>query len=470
MLIPFCWGFIGILLLLIIVPFARGKSDLITSWNLFLLGSINYVGIAGLNAGNFPELFRVLEYSRADYVDFITGVMAFFISLVLVYHYFKFPRKMAGRTMRKWPPGTPAVLYFILAVSIGMAVLSLSPPPIPGVRQIIAQLGNKAIVLAVAVSFAAWFRDRTNPILIGTLIVVVMLSLLLAIAAGGGRRTMLGVVAAIPICLYWFMLRYRSFTYNAIVFGTLGALSFLLLLGYSQVRHFDRRGENTERSLANSASALLKLPTTKFDATALNSMLGQNSVQFSLAAIHLYRHDHETEPFHAIYYVSTNWIPRIFWENKPIGLGYTLPKTAQARGTRATWGPGIVGHGYHEGGWPMLVFYAVLVASSLRYLDELIVREPRNAYLLAAFAAMSGHIFGWTRGDIGTFTIQIIGAVLVLLLLGILGRVFFGTGVVYPRTDGPEFVNRNLFALRRKPLAQPSPTDFAWVHKQEVKD
>ena len=143
-------------------------------------------------------------------------------------------------------------------------------------------------------------------------------------------------------------------------------------------------------------------------------------------------------------------MPRAIWPDKPRGLGYTLPKTAKARGTRATWGPGIVGHGFHEGGLHMLVFYAFLAAIALRYLDEMLVRQSTNPYLLAGFAAASGHIVGWTRGDIGTFTIQILTAFAVTFLLGWAGRLVFGTGVVYPRTDDPAFTNQNLF---RQPVA-----------------
>jgi hypothetical protein len=125
-----------------------------------------------------------------------------------------------------------------------------------------------------------------------------------------------------------------------------------------------------------------------------------------------------------------------------MGLGYTLPKDSRAKGTRATWGPGIVGHGFHEGGLHMLVFYAVLCAAGMRFLDELLARQPGNPYLLGAFAAMSGHIIGWPRGDIATFSVQIIGCFLAAIVLNWLGRVVFGTGVVYPRTNKLRLVGR----------------------------
>ncbi len=469
MLIPFCWGFIGILLLLIIVPFARGKSDLITSWNLFLLGSINYVGIAGLNAGYRPDYFRVLEYDRSDYVYFICGVIAFFVPLLLAYWLVKFPRKLAGRSLRKWPPASTGVLYFMLLMSLGFAFLGQYAPSIQGIAQIFSQLGNKAIVLALALAFAAWYGSRKNPVLIGTLAGVVVLTLLLAIVGGGGRRTMLGVLVTIPVCWYWFTLRYKSLLFNTVAIGVLTSVAFFFLVGYSQLRHFDRRGEMKERNFSSAAEVLTKLPGTTLDSKTLDTMLGQNAGQTSLAAIHLYTGEHDPEPFHSVLYVGSIWIPRAFWPDKPVGLGYSLPKTARAKGTRATWGPGIVGHGFHEGGLHMLVFYGTFVGLCLRYFDELLVRQSRNAYLLATFAAMAPHIFGWTRGDIGTFTIQIIGSLIALVIVNIVGRVLFGAGMVYPRTNGPEYVNTNLFALRRQQPVMPAPTDFRFADHHDLR-
>ncbi|MCO6043198.1 hypothetical protein NG895_04710 [Aeoliella sp. ICT_H6.2] len=459
-LIPGCWGLIIVLGLVVLVPFLRGTSDLVTAKNVFLLGGINYVGIAGLKAAYSPQIFRILEFERRDYQYFVAGAFTFFAAFLLAYAVIKLPRKLAGRTLRKWPAATPGVLYFMTLGAVTLSVLGFLAPNIQGLAQFLFQVGNKAIIIPVALVFAAWFQSKKNLILVATLAGVLLLSMMLSILSGGGRRTMLGVLMAIPICWYWFSLRYKNWLTNTVLLGAVFAVSFAVLLGYSAIRHFDRRGEMQERNVGNAMEALSKLPSLVFDTSGLDSMLGQNAAQTSLTAIHLYTTDHETEPFHSVIFVATNWIPRAFWPDKPLGLGYTLPKTARAKGTRATWGPGIVGHGYHEGGLHMLVFYGVVMALCLRYWDELLVRQPRNAYLLACFAAMSGHLFGWCRGDIGTFTMQIVGALVAMLLFCWAGRLIFGTGLVYPITSGPEYVNTNLFALRRRKPDTASPTDF----------
>lgn len=450
MLIPFCWGLIVLVMLLIIVPFLRGKADLITLKNLFLLSIANYIGVAGLYAGYLPNVFRVLDYQRQDYENYILGAITFVATFLLSYGLIKFPRKMAGRTLRKWPPLTSGVLYSMLAASLVFAILGRYPPPIVGIAQMFMQLGNKAIVLSVALAFAAWFKNRKNVVGLAVFAGVLLFALLLAIIAGGGRRTLLGVAACGPICWYWFSLRYKHWFVNTALIGVAGALVFMFLLAYTQVRHFDRRGDKEERTFTTATQALGNMQASNIDLATLQSMLGQNAGQISLAAIHLYTGPMEPEPFHNVIYVGTNWIPRSLWPSKPLGLGYTLPKSAKARGTRATWGPGIVGHGFHEGGLHMLIFYGLVTGLLIRYFDELLVRQPQNPYLLACFSAMSGHVFGWCRGDIGTFTIQIIGAVLVMLLVMVVGRLAFGTGTVYPRTDGLAYTNANLSAFRLK--------------------
>jgi hypothetical protein len=448
MMIPFCWTFIGGLFLLVIVPYVRKRSDLLTSWNLFLLGSINFVGAAGLKASYSSDEFRIFDYTSRDYLYFMLGVLTFYGTIILSYYRIKVPRKMAGRFLRKWPPMNVSVLFFMLPLSLLLAVLSVFPPPVPGLSQIATQVGNKAVVFSLVLAFVAWFRQRSNPLLLTTLGVVTLLVLVLAIQAGGGRRTILGVMMAIPICAYWLGLRYRSPLRTLVLAGAFGVLTLLVIGAYSQVRHFDRRGSQQERNMVHSFEALTEIPSRLLHPD-VDPLLGQNAAQTSLASIHLYTGSGRAKPapFHALIFVLVSPVPRLFWPDKPVGLGYSLPKDCHVKGTNATWGPGIVGHGFHEGGLHMLVFYGIVWGMVLRYLDELLARQSDNPYLLGSYSAMSGHIIGWPRGDIGTFTLQIIACFLAGILLGLLGRMIFGTGTIYPRTDHLQFSRRGDFQV-----------------------
>jgi hypothetical protein len=433
LLYPASWAAIILSLLTVIVPYVRRKSDLLTSWNFFLLGTVSFVGLSGLEAYWQPELFRQLEYTSADYEKFIWGLVTFYATLYLGYYWIKLPRSMADRFPRKWPAGSATVLAFMLPLTAVMAVGSIFPPQIPIVHQFFVQVGNKAIVFALVLAFVAWYRQKVNPVLLLALVVVVVFAAIFAVMQGGGRRTLLNVFIAIPLCVYWLTLRYKSPWLNLTLAAAVGILAILGVAGYSQLRHFDREGERTERTFAASIQALREIPS-RISNFKFEEFTGQHAVQFSLAAIQLYTTgEKEPDPFNSLIFLLTNPIPRDYWEEKPLPLGFTLPLDVRAK-TTANWGPGIVGHGYHEGGLHMLALYSFVWGMILRYFDELLTRQPGNPYLLAAFAAMASHIFGWTRGDIGTFNIQIVGSCILALMMAWLGRILFGTGIVYPRT------------------------------------
>lgn len=433
LLYPAGWAVIILAIATVLVPYIRRKSDLLTCWNFFLLGTISFVGLSTLEAYTQPDLFRQLEYSPADYEKFIWGLVTFYVTLYLGYYWIKLPRRIADRFPRKWPPASTTVLFFMLPLMMVMAVGSVYPPRIPIVHQFFTQVGNKAIVFALVLAFVAWYRQKVNPVLLIALAVVIVFGTVFAVMQGGGRRTLLNVFIAIPLCVYWLTLRYKSPWLNLALACGFGIVTVFGVAAYSRVRHFDRRGERLERTFQNSVNALRQLPSYLSNID-YGEFTGQHAVQFSLAAIQLYTTgEKEPDPFNSFIFLVTNPIPREYWEEKPLPLGYTLPFDVHSP-TTANWGPGIVGHGYHEGGLHMLAFYSFLFGMILRYFDELLRRQPGNPYLLAAFAAMASHIFGWTRGDIGTFNIQIVGSCVLALILAWVGRILFGTGVVYPRT------------------------------------
>ncbi len=435
----FSWVLIIVLLLTVFVPYLLRRAHLLTTWNLFLVGSICFVGVAGLDSATNPTNFQIVKFQSADYFRFITGAFAFFAALYATYYWFRLPRAVADVFPRKWPPSTGPVLFFALPFVLLLATLSIFPPPIIGLAQFAVQIGNKAIVFAVVLAFVAWYRQRVNLLLLAVLLIVAYIAVVYAALAGSGRRTLMGVLLAVPICMYWIDFYRKTPLKNLIALGVLSSIGMIIVAGYSEVRHFDRIGGRRARDLSGVMKALQDVPS-RLAKVDLGQFNGQHAVQFSLTSINLYTGLAEPQPFHSLWFVFSNPWPRALWPtrswgDKPEGLGLMLPRGEGV--AIVNWGPGIVGHGYHEGGkyGPlMLVFYGFLAGSVLRYFDELLMRQPDNPYLLGALAAMAGHLVGWTRGDIGVFTIQIIGSCLIALILCYVGRLFFGTGVVYPRS------------------------------------
>src|SRR5688500_4187152 len=120
LLVFFGWVFIAAMFAAILVPYLRGKGDLLTTWNLFLLGSANYVGLAAVQTGAVRRDFEV--YLDSDYVRFATGAFVFYTVGLLTYHFFKYPDRAAGRRLRKWPPVASNILITLIPVFFVLAL------------------------------------------------------------------------------------------------------------------------------------------------------------------------------------------------------------------------------------------------------------------------------------------------------------------------------------------------------------
>jgi hypothetical protein len=163
--------------------------------------------------------------------------------------------------------------------------------------------------------------------------------------------------------------------------------------------------------------------------------IGQNTAECSLVTIYIFKQalaqypTFHVKPLHSLYVIATLPIPREVWPDKPLPLGITLPYDSKVLNTtfaRTNWGPGIVAHGVHDGGMLVLVLYGILAGVALRFIDELLVLNPGNPYLLAFLGAASVQIAGWIRGDIATMTAYGILCFVVMIVLSIVAKFVAG--------------------------------------------
>ncbi len=432
LLFVFCWAFVVVMLLMVVVPFLRRQRDLLTTWNLFLLGSACFVGLSGIGTTSYPN--RLVQQTRADYLWFLSGVITFYFTLWLTYNYFKWPRRVAARRLRKWPKMNSSVLLVLMPLCLVMSIGIILPPQIQGLGQVVANVGKYGSVYGTVFMLVLWIRQPLNPLYVFLLAGVSFYSFGLSMVGGSGRREMVAVLAAFPTVLYWMRYRYASRAKTLSIVVALGVISIVVLNAYSTIRH-----TREARSLMTAVRLIQELPKHLTDTTGMAQMLGQDAVDVSLLSIHVYQTERwegfDVSPFHTVSYVLVNPIPRAFWENKPEALGHALPRDTNLWTGGENWGPGIVGHGFHEGGLHMLVFYAILAGAALRFFDELLIRQPNNPYLLGMLATCTGQIVAWPRGDIAVFTMQMVGAIFGGFFLAAIARIFSGKGVEYTRTD-----------------------------------
>src|SRR3990172_2682553 len=81
----------------ILVPYLRGKSDILTAWNILWFGLANFTGIGSLAVayGNFhwPEL-QWFQPTKWDVQQYIIGSIAFYGTALITYYVFSWPSKI----------------------------------------------------------------------------------------------------------------------------------------------------------------------------------------------------------------------------------------------------------------------------------------------------------------------------------------------------------------------------------------
>lgn len=424
--------------LMIVVPIVRRKSDVFTAWNIFLVGVFMFNGLSGLSAATIQEYLPSL--SKSTYYYYYLGTVVFYTVTSLTYFGMKMPERLAGRTMLRWPEvssvSAPIIAFGLMALIGGIIV----PVGLPVIGQIMLQFSLVAPTFAVAVLTVAWYRDRSNVLLLTLLLLAIPISIGASMGTGSSRRYLIGTLSAVPISLYWVWLRYKPTSYMLAAIGWACLITVPVITGYSAVRH-SFRNETADLSAVQRVQAILAaLPAAIRQGGTSEGFTGQDSVECALSVIQLLKDKYlEEKPFESAWYVIVNPVPRTFWPDKPISLGSQLPVYLGMMGNYNTTGfnlgINVVGQSYFDGGLYALVVYGLMMGFSLKYFDSLLVRQPGNPLLIGCLSAMGAQLLSWPRGCIGVVTMQLVQIVILMVLVKEVTRLLFGTKVVYPRTD-----------------------------------
>ena len=423
--------------LMILVPYARGKSDLLSFCNIFLGGSILFIGLSGYAWSS--EEHRG-QYAPQVYTLYYLGFSIFYTCLILSYTFVKFPRKFAARYFRAWPKPSFATYFSLALFAIVLSVFTLFKLPIPFVGEILFQLTINLGPMAVVMALMALSKDKFNPLNMLLVTFTVGVALVISLSLGGGRRPMMTLLLSFPVVVYWTWLRYkkpRVVLPWLLVFG-------MILLGFNNglyaIRH--HRSQRGGVGLALDRIKTIATETFSFQISSIAD-LAQDSSEVTLYTIHLFvgpNAKYEGELFFGPKFILVNPIPRSMWPDKPQSLGYRLPNYyGKKEGLRGygtvTWGISPVAQGFYDGGLLVIAIYGFVGGLALRYFDELVKRQPNNPFLLAFMTASSGHLLGIARGSMDTFIISLISCGISLIFLSIIGKLVFGSEYVYPKTD-----------------------------------
>jgi hypothetical protein len=416
---------------LILIPNLRGRTSLISGWNIMLLGLAIFTGLGCLEAATTPIIrFPSMSWfqpTKAEVMWFMLTSTVFFAALMLTY-YWNPLKSLTGRTFNNWPPQTTAVYLWVIGACLLVVLLVPLTMSSVFIGRVTMQLSHKAIVFATAFSFMLWFRHRMNVAWLALFIGTFLAALILAMLAGPTRRLFLSVFLAPVVYVYMAHMRAWRPT-RAIVMISLAAAG-LIVVGfmYNSVRRFDRDPWK-ERTTAGVIHEVRNIDNSWFRRLTSDTyrMMAQSNVQYALFTRREVESGRlESNPLNTLMFLMSYPVPRAIWPEKPSVIGVTIVRDVV--GAKSTnWGVNIVGHVAYEGGMWVAALYGFLAAIGLRFLDDPLRRQPTNPFLVAVFAAAAPHILGWPRGDLGIMTTETAECFLFVIILSISARVLFGT-------------------------------------------
>jgi len=434
---PLFWYGLAVLVvcgLAILVPYLRGKSDLLTAWNVMLVGLAAYTGLGCIEVKysnwSWPGL-RWFQPTREEVSEYILYSIVFIATLLISHHFIPLGTKVAQRCLRHWPPMNGLTYITVMMMCALIAAISFSTMNITFIGPLMFKLSHKSIVFASVFAFMLWYRQRINLAWLFLFLGVFAAACIFAMLVSPGRRLLLSVFVGPVVAVYWLQARYwrPRFCLTMLSFCAVGIIAISVV--YSSFRWFNKAAGGDERNTANIVARLGTLSSRGdiFGAFFANKLhyFSQWNVEYGLLTKrYMDMGDLKPEPLNTLKFIVSYPIPRRIWRNKPETISIVLAHNMAGQ-TRTTWPVGPVGHGFYEGGIPALMLYALLLAVGLRFMDEPIRAQPSNPFLISMHAAALPHVLALTRGDFGTMTLNVMECVLFVVIVSTVCRVLYGT-------------------------------------------
>jgi len=333
------------------------------------------------------------------------------------------------------PSTTPAVL--VSAAALGAAALALAIIPASGFAGLLFTQ-FRAGLAAASVGLATYYllAQRFNPMAWAVFIAALGAGVIATTVGGSGRRFVLGVFMAVAWMWFYAVLRHRGPVALLARFIPAAVAVIIALAAYDSVRQRGVGAAPGGVDAATRAQQIQELVATRsISDRAFERNLYTDTAGNTMFILETYPGNFEFMPLHGLYFIITNPVPRIFWPDKPEGLGHIL---REQMGTLANLGPGIIGHGWSEMGWLGVAYYAIFFGLVIGVLDRALRDRADNPFFVAIVGVVLGNGVGLARGDTALFVIQILagvvsaGAVLLALKLAF-GPVF----AAFPRIAPP---------------------------------
>lgn len=379
---------------------ASGKRPLLSIRNVFLAGVVLFQLSSGAISFYYQHFGDTPIGDPVGSGLKFLGILATFLVIFFVaYDTGWFTFGIQNRIKLRAPiPGVGAMIVLALASLVVSGILELTLKNF-GLIGILAELIGIAFA-AMGAGAAAWLwatRPR-NLAMFLFMLAVVAVACGLSVFESFGRRGLVSVMVAAIWGVYHGGFKYISFKRAALPMAVIGAGGFILVAAFTSTRGEAGKGVGIVENVTRLANA-------NIGGGMVDLLSGQDAAGCSLWVIENRPEPFPYSPLASIYYVLVNPVPRIIWDDKPLGLGTQMVTQAMitGKGSEYSVGPGLVGHLVNDNPWLSVWLYPILLAAWFRILDDLLRRFPNHPYMVLPLGIELGEILGIARGEMGFF-------------------------------------------------------------------
>ncbi len=416
-----------------VVGYLRGRDDLLSLRNFFLLGFVIFqltsAGVALKTGMTMPYVIQDLTATGALYCLWATVFLILFIGV----YELGFPAKPLAR----WTPAVRAQptepLLWIASACFLVMGLALRFVPVPLVGVLANMVGVALLAIAAGISAWIWARRPLNPAAIILLVTISSFAVLFALLGEFGRRSLVAVGGCVLWGAYYSRLRYEA-QQTVIIRLAVLAVPLVLFVALFTAARGGLRNED-----ADIKQQLSTVATSSASKGVISLLDGQGAGIHSMWLMENFPDSYPYRPFlsSTVGYFLAYPVPREgFWEEKPDSLSMDIPHLARLRQVNRdilTIGPGIIGHAAADGGFPFVILYAVLFALLIRYFDQLVRNHALQPLVVLPCGAALGQVLGFPRGEAGVFLfIYLFSAFSTYVLLFMMAKVLERSGFFFP--------------------------------------
>ncbi len=396
------------------------KVELLSMRNLYLFGFCIYQLVSpamALKSGNY--WFYTIDFPEQTGKTYLFLATMYLIVFFFSYHRIKLTQWMAGKLSG---PPTEVNDYFLMclagalvAVAVPLRFMPMGMIARPSVQVAIAFMG-----LACAIAGWVWSKHRANIPLSVVVAIILAISLALSMTSTYGRRPLIGVAMG----FVWGAYYRRTWTISPVrmirFLIPLAVAAAVAVSAFTAIRGSARGG--------STADTLQRFANANVQAGAADILGGQACGSTSLWAIEQWPERIEMRTLYSLKFMAYWYVPRFMWPEKPEPLGNDIARLAKIQGVNQgsiTIPPGVIGYATAEGGVLAIIVYGLFFGQFLRFFDELVRRNPTNAYIILPAGCCIGQVVGLARGCIALFSdLMVLGFISTFLILYIFNKLF----------------------------------------------